>query len=81
MEIRKIAGPVRDFGRITLHLREVMEANGVKRGSLAEAMDVRFEVVDRWYNGELNRIDGEILAKLCYVLDCEVADILKYEKP
>lgn len=71
---------MRNYGRIALHLREQMEERGLKRNQLATAMGVRFEVVDKWCRGDVSRIDADILARLCYVLDCGVQDILTYEK-
>ena len=75
---RKILS-VRDYGHVTLRLQELLEARGLKRNQVASAMGVRFEVVDKWYKGEISRLDTDILARLCYVLECDVSDILSYE--
>ena len=32
-------------------------------------------------NDEAIRYDGEVLAKLCFVLECELSDLIKYERP
>ena len=37
--------------------------------------------LNRYCNGDVQRIDLGILAKLCYVLDCNVSDILEYVSP
>ena len=76
---RKILS-ARDYGHITLHLQELMDRRGLKRNQVALAIGTRFEVVDKWCNGEMSRIDADILARLCYVLECDVHDILSYEK-
>lgn len=76
---RKILS-VRNYGHITLHLQELMEARGLKRNQVALAIGTRFEVVDKWCQGEITRIDADILARLCYVLECGVEDIITYEK-
>ena len=76
---RKILS-VRDYGHITLHLRERMEGRGLKRNQVASAIGTRFEVVDKWCQGDVSRIDADILARLCYVLECDVDDLITYEK-
>ena len=55
----------------------LLEKRGIKRGELARHIDARFEVVDKWKNGEVAKLDLDVLARICYVLDCDVADILK----
>lgn len=71
---------MKNYGRITLHLREQMEKRGLKRNQVALATGTRFAVIDKWYHGDVERIDADILARLCYVLECDVEDIITYEK-
>ena len=52
----------------------------MSRNQLARAINSRFEVVDKWYDGELEKIDADILARICFVLQCDVKDIIRYEK-
>ena len=71
---------VKDYGRVTVHLRELMDAQEISRNQMAQNINARFEVVDKWYSGDISRIDADVLARICYALDCTVQDILKYEK-
>ena len=41
-------------------------------------MNTRYEVIDKWYQGSLEKIDADILARICFVLHCQVKDILEY---
>ena len=52
-----------DYGHIALHLREIMEERGITRNQLAKRIDARFEVVNKWYQGELEKMDLDILAR------------------
>ncbi len=67
-----------DYGRIELRLRERMDAKGISRNQLAKRIDARFEVVNKWYQGELEKMDLDILARICYALDCTTEDLLEY---
>lgn len=69
---------IKDYGHIELHLKKYMELCGYNRTSLARSINTRFEVIDKWCNGTVEKIDADILARMCYVLDCEVGDILVY---
>lgn len=67
-----------DYGHVALHLREIMEERGITRNQLAKRIDARFEVVNKWYQGELEKMDLDILARICYALDCTIEDLLQY---
>ena len=67
------------YGRVSLHLREIMDSRGINRNELARSVNVRFEVIDRWYRGDVEKLDLDILARICFVLDCTPESLLKYE--
>ena len=71
----------RAYGKITFHLKELMDKKSINRNQLAGLANFRFEVADRYYNGNLERIDIDVLARICFVLDCRIEDIMTYEKP
>lgn len=66
------------YGRIEIHLREYMDKNNLTRNALARAVNARFEVIDKWYNGHVEKIDADVLARICFVLDCTPGDIVRY---
>ena len=69
---------IKDYGKINLKLKEVMESRGMTRYALARAIHARFEVVDKWHRNDVEKIDADVLARICYVLRCQVADIVEY---
>ena len=50
----------------------------MNRNQLAVLVNANFSVIDKWYRGEVERLDLDILARICYVLDCEIGEILEY---
>lgn len=67
-----------DYGRVELTLRELMEERGISRNQLAKLINVRFEVVNKWFGGQVEKMDLDVLARICYALDCRVEDVLAY---
>ena len=67
-----------DYGHVELKLKEVMDARGITRNQLAKLIDARFEVVGKLYKGEVEKMDLDILARICYALDCTAEDIIQY---
>lgn len=70
---------VNDYGKIKICLKEIMDSKNITRNNLAKASNTRFEVINKWYNNEVEKMDLDILARICYVLECSPADIIKYE--
>ncbi len=69
---------IKDYGQIEIHLKEYMDDKNITRNALARAINTRFEVIDKWYNGHVEKIDSDILARICFVLDCTPGDIIQY---
>lgn len=67
-----------NYGHVELRLKEVMDERGISRNQLAKLIDARFEVVGKWYKGEVEKMDLDILARICYALDCTAEDLIRY---
>ena len=57
---------MKDYGKIYIKLNELLEEQELTR--------------NKWCGGKMEKIDADILARICYVLDCNVGDILEYRK-
>lgn len=71
---------IKDYGKISFHLKEIMDSKKLTRSALARLADVRFEVADKWYNGNIERMDIDVLTRICFVLDCDISDLMTYSK-
>lgn len=77
-ELRSVVN-LNSYGKISVHLKELIEKQGITRYRLAKLADTRFEVVEKWCSGTVERIDSDVLARFCYILNCEVTDIVRYD--
>ena len=66
----------RDYPHIRMNLRAYMEKLGISRNSLARAVNTRFEVINKWYAGDVEKVDLDVLSRVCYILECEPGDLL-----
>lgn len=78
-ELRSVVN-IGSYGNISIHLKELMDARGITRYRLSKLADTRFEVVEKWYSGTIERIDADVLARFCYILNCDINDIIKYTR-
>lgn len=70
---------IKDYGKINITLKAVMDAKGITRNNLARASNTRFEVINKWYNNDVEKLDLDVLARICFVLGCRPSDLISYE--
>lgn len=70
----------RSYGRVQLCLKELMDRRGINRNQMSKLINVRFEVVNKWYHGEVEKMDLDVLARICFVLGCQPGDLLVYQE-
>ena len=70
---------MKDHGKISIRLKKIMDDRKISRNYLARATNTRFEVIDKWYRNDVEKMDLDILARICYVLECTPADLIQYD--
>lgn len=71
---------IKEYGKIKIRLSDIMNEKGISRNKMRTLMGVKYEVVDRYYKAEnVERVDLDFIAKACFVLNCDVKDLLVYE--
>jgi len=58
-----------------------MDEKDISINRMAELANVQYRIVKKYYEQKSIRIDLEILAKFCYILECDISDILCYQSP
>ena len=69
-----------DYGKIVFSFGKVMDNRKINRNQLSKLAGVRFEVADRFYNGNIERLDIDVLTRICFVLDCSISDVMSFQK-
>ena len=71
-----------DYGYNKVKLAELLDSRGVTRNRLRTLTGVKYDVIVRYDKGSsVSMADLDFLAKVCYVLDCSISDILEYQSP
>ena len=69
----------KEYGKVVVKLSEIMDKYGISRNKLSQITGVKYGVIDRYYRSQnIERVDLNLLAKICYVLECNIGDILEY---
>ncbi len=65
---------------IRICLQELLAERNVSRYELAKRTGIQYQIVDNYFKNKVKRYDGYVLERICVALDCDVGDIVKFEK-
>ena len=68
------------YGKINCYLKKVMEDKHISTYKLAYISNIKYGIIKKYRDNDILRYDANILAKLCFCLDCDLSSLLKYEK-
>ena len=71
---------LRNYGKIKINIKTIMDVKNITRNRLSVLTGATYNVINRYYNNDISRVDLDVLARICYVLECNVSDVLEYEK-
>ena len=61
-------------------LGNLLDKKKISKNKLSQDTETDYKVVTRYINGDLTRLDINILERLCNYLDCDIADIVELKK-
>lgn len=71
-----------EYGIVKVKLSEVMDSRGITRNHLRTLTGIKYDVIDRYYKGcDIARVDLDFMARVCFVLNCKLSDLLEYIPP
>lgn len=71
---------MKDFGKVDVVLNDYLKKHKISRSSLTRKTELQYSQILRYCRNDVQKMDLEILAKLCTVLDCNIEDLLKLTK-
>ena len=71
---------LKNYGKVEFNIRKIMKEKNITRNKLSVLTGATYNVINRYYNNDITRLDLDVLARICYVLDCQISDIIEYKK-
>ncbi|MBS6524830.1 MAG: helix-turn-helix transcriptional regulator [Peptoniphilaceae bacterium] len=71
---------MKNFGKIVFKIDRVLEAKNISKNKLEKEANLQRTQLNSYCNNKVKRIDLETIAKICYVLECDVKDIVEYSR-
>ncbi len=63
-----------------LTLKAALESRNITRYELAKRTGIQYQIIDNYYKNKVKRYDSFVLERICDALDCNVQEIIQYEK-
>ena len=70
-----------DYGHFQITLDEYLKSNSISKNYLSDKAALQRTQLNNYSKNNIKRPDFDVLARICYTLDCELADIVSYVKP
>ena len=70
-----------DFGEVKITLKKVIEKRKISKTKLSQRAFLQSHQLNNYYFKRIQRPDLAVLARMCYVLDCTIPDLLVYVPP
>lgn len=67
-----------NYGRITCKIEQILKDRGISKNMLCKDLDIPRTNLNRYCRDDFQRIDANLLCKLCGYLDVSVSDIFEY---
>ena len=71
---------VDNVGRLHMRITELLEENHISKNTLCKELDIPRSNLNRYCRDDFQRIDANLVCKLCEFFKCEVGDLIKYIK-
>ncbi|MDU1763702.1 MAG: helix-turn-helix transcriptional regulator, partial [Anaerococcus vaginalis] len=69
---------MQNFGKIIFKIDKVLEEKNISKNKLEKEANLQRTQLNSYCNNKVKRIDLETIAKICYVLECDINDIVEY---
>ena len=69
---------MKQYGTIHIKLKELLDKSSISRTRLCQWAELQPTQLNRYYNGTVTRLDIDVLARICTVLNCKIEDLIEF---
>jgi len=76
-----VANDTPDWGHFEIVLEEYLKRHDISKNKLSHDANLQRTQLNSYCKNEVQRPDLNVMARICYALECELSDIIKYIGP
>jgi len=66
------------YGTIRIKLDELIRDRAISKNKLSHRAEMQRTQINNYCNNKITRLDTDVLARICAVLECEIGDLLEF---
>ena len=70
-----------EYGRIRIKLDELIKEKGISKNKLSHKAEMQRTQLTNYCKNKITRLDTDVLARLCTVLQCSIGDLIEFIPP
>lgn len=70
-----------NYGTIRIKLDKLIKDADISKNKLSHRAEMQRSQINHYCNNEISRLDIDVLARICTVLECEISDLLEFVPP
>ena len=70
-----------NYGHLTLNIERILKEKGISKNRICADLDIPRGNFNRYCRNDFQRLDAQLICKLCLYLDVEISQLLTYHKP
>lgn len=67
-------------GHLHIRLGELLEENGLSKNKFSQRAEMQRTQLNKYINDEVALLSVDVLERICFVLDCQISDLLEFKK-
>ncbi len=67
-----------NYGEFVLCIKDILVKKNMSMYKLSVLTGIKYDIIYNYCNNFMQRYDKDVLAKICYVLDCKYTDLISY---
>ena len=65
-------------GHLEWHLSDLLKSRNITKYRLTKLSNIRYDTICNYCSGNVTLINAEYIKIFCYILDCQIQDIVQY---
>jgi len=70
-----------NYGQLVMNIDKILDEKGISKNKICKDLDIPRSNFNRYCRSQFQRIDANLICKLCSYLGCNIGDIITYIPP
>lgn len=71
----------KEYGYLSLNIEKILKKNNISKNKICKDLDIPRANLNRYCQQKFQRLDANLICKLCSYLECDISELIEYHKP